>query len=82
MEHFSVNLAEVSDMAAFNNAMAELHNETSEYIDNLAKELGVSIACANDVYYLRTRSRHNEELERELIQLHSEGRPPNIYEFG
>lgn len=48
----------------------------------LARELGVSEACACDIQYLRTRSRWTEELEDELIELHRNGEAPNIFEFG
>lgn len=52
------------------------------YITDLAAELNVSIACAADVEYLRTRNRHTPELEQELIELHRKGTPPNIFSFG
>jgi len=48
----------------------------------LAKELDVSEKCASDVIYLRSRFRHTPELEAELIRLHKEGIPVNVYEFG
>lgn len=52
------------------------------YIVDLAAELGVSMSCAADVEYLRTRNRHTPELEQELIELHRKGTPPNIFSFG
>lgn len=55
--------------------------QSSDYWD-LAAELNVSIACAADVEYLRTRNRHTPELEQELIELHKKGTPPNIFSFG
>lgn len=48
----------------------------------LAQELRVPLACANDVLYLRTRNRHTQALEEQLIELWKAGTPPNIYEFG
>lgn len=51
-------------------------------VRGLANELGVSMGCACDVRYLRTRSRWTEELEEELIRLHKAGTPPNVMEFG
>ncbi len=49
---------------------------------NLAVELGVSVDCAADVWYLLTRSRHTPELEAELIALHAAGTPPTVGSFG
>jgi hypothetical protein len=50
--------------------------------ESLAKELSVSLGCARDIIYLRSRSRWTPKLEAELIQLHSKGVPPNICKFG
>ena len=52
-----------------------------EYFKDI-QELGVSERCAADVFYLRTRSRWTEELEKELILLHKNGNPPNMCDFG
>lgn len=41
-----------------------------------------AVRCMSDVSYLRTRNRWTQELEDELIELHLQGTPPNIYEFG
>jgi hypothetical protein len=60
-------------------AMQGLHDK---FVKNLTKELNVSVHCANDIVYLRSRSRWTQELEDELIKLHKEGNPPNIFEFG
>lgn len=57
---------------------AELRANT----EALANELGVSLSCAADVEYLRTRNRHTDALEAELISLHEAGTPPNMCEFG
>jgi len=57
-------------------------DSTNDFLSDLVRELGVSLKCASDVWYLRTRARHTQELESELIRLHKEGTPPNIYEFG
>lgn len=53
-----------------------------EQVASLAKELNVSEECANDVFYLRSRSRWSSELEAELIALHKAGKRPDINEFG
>jgi hypothetical protein len=79
---FSVDLSKVENWDAFNEIMSDYQKEQLEYIESLAKELDVSVECAEDVNYLRSRSRHTEELEAELIRLHQEGNPPNIFEFG
>jgi hypothetical protein len=49
---------------------------------DIASTLGVTIECARDILYLRTRHRHTQELEDELIRLHSAGTPPNMMDFG
>lgn len=54
----------------------------NDYVAELAKELNVSYECAIDIAYLRTRNRHTEQLEKDLIALHIKGNPPNIMEFG
>lgn len=51
-------------------------------VEQIAKELNISPACASDVVYLRSRSRWSQILEEELIALHELGTPPNIFEFG
>lgn len=57
-------------------------NQLEQMIQDLAKELNCSYACAGDVWYLRQRSRWTQELEDELILLYAEGTPPNVMEFG
>lgn len=82
---FVVDLKQVMDegrMEEFQEAMDALYDSMNKEIEELARELDVSEACAQDVWYLRTRSRHTQELEEELIQLHRDGNPPNIMEFG
>lgn len=78
----NTNSEEVLKSDAFQSAMDQMAAEYNQHISNLAKELGVSEDCANDVAYLRTRSRHTQELENELIRLHAAGTPPNMSEFG
>ncbi len=77
-----IPLNDPAKMEEFQQVMNAIHDETNEYIQNLAKELGVSEGCAADVWYLRTRSRHTPELEQILIELHKAGTPPNMCEFG
>ena len=60
----------------------EYYDELEQYMRDLAAELGVSVSCAQDVWYLRTRSRHTLTLEAELIALHAAGNPPNMNDFG
>ncbi len=50
-------------MDVMNDYYASVNNE----IEQLSKNLGISLNCAADVWYLRTRSRHTHELEVELI---------------
>lgn len=68
----------VSDVDVLN----EYYEELEQYMRDLATELGVSVNCAHDVWYLRTRSRHTPELEAELIARWAAGIPPNISNFG
>lgn len=82
MSTFSVDLTKVENWDAFNEIMNDYQEEQMKYVESLAQELGVSVKCAEDVNYLRSRSRHTEELEAELIRLHKEGNPPNVFEFG
>lgn len=65
----------------WNKVQDDYYNEMEEYLKSLAEELGCSVACAGDVWYLRQRSRWSQELENELIRLYNEGTPPNICEF-
>lgn len=84
MDVFSIEIPvnDTEKMAEFNEMMAKVQDETVKYIANLAVELCVSEACASDVYYLRTRSRHTPELEKELIDQYKQGVPVNVMEFG
>jgi tRNA U55 pseudouridine synthase TruB len=68
-------------MTSFADAQDEYYNELETYLQSLAEELGCSVGCAADVWYLRQRSRHTQELEDVLIRLHNNGTPPNICEF-
>lgn len=84
MQAFSMEVP-VNDpqkMEEFQELMNRINDETCAYTLALAKELNVSDACAMDIVYLRTRSRHTPELERELIELYAKGTPPNICDFG
>lgn len=84
MQTFSMEVP-VNDpkkMEEFQEIMNKVHDETNAYIHKLANELNVSEACAMDVFYLRTRSRHTPELEQHLIELHAQGTPPNMCDFG
>lgn len=68
--------------AAFNEFMGEVQDGYAAQIATIEKQLGISHACAIDVWYLRSRSRHTPALEAELIRLHAAGTPPNINDFG
>jgi hypothetical protein len=59
-------------------AFLEMQHEMLAEQEELAEALNVSMACAADVQYLRTRSRWTLEKEKELIRLHKEGNPPNV----
>jgi hypothetical protein len=68
--------------ASYEDALKEYYDELEQYMKDLATELSVSVNCAHDVWYLRTRSRHTPELEAELIARWAAGNPPNISNFG
>lgn len=65
-------------MEDFQALMEEWQNTQICYEQEVANKLGISIECAIDVCYLRTRSRWTPEKEKELIRLHAEGKPPNV----
>lgn len=68
-------------MDELNEALNELAESVNKYIKKLAKDLKITEHCAQDVWYLRTRSRWTQELEKELIRLHRAGTPPNIFDW-
>ena len=70
---------EIKAGQAIMDAMVEHHNSLAS---KLAVELNVSERCADDIIYLRTRSRHTQALENELIALHKKGVHPNMCEYG
>lgn len=83
MKNFNLEIpTDSTKMEQFQSLMNDYHDELNAYIQQVARDLGISQACAADVVYLRNRSRHTEELEQELIRLHTIGTPPNIMEFG
>lgn len=69
-------------MKDLNEIMDKFQDEHNLYIRKFAEENNLSFICADHVLYLRGRSRWTQELENELIRLHKEGNPPNIFEFG
>lgn len=69
-------------MEAFQEVMNEHTEHTNLEIEKIARDMGVSRNCAADICYLRSRSRWTQALEDELIALHKQGTPPNIFEFG
>ena len=79
MEVFMIDLNE--NQGNIQEVMNVIQDKTAKYIQELAKTLKVSEDCALDVWYLRSRSRWTRELEDELIQLHKEGKAPNMCEF-
>ncbi len=66
---------------ALTQLMTEVNKGYDAEIRTIAKELHVSMSCASDVWYLRTRSRWSSELELRLIQEHVEGKKINIFEW-
>lgn len=54
-------------MEAFQEAMNAYQDELVKYISDLAKKLGVSEMTAQNIWYLRGRSRWRQETEDRLI---------------
>lgn len=54
----------------------------SEQVNKLAAKLGIDYAGTLDVIYFRSRKRWTKALEKELIELHKKGTPPNMDTFG
>jgi len=68
-------------MDEFSKAMAAQQEAHIKYIGDVAKELGINEDAANDIVYLRGRSRWTQEKEDYLVKLAKEGKPlPNIME--
>lgn len=78
---YEFDLSDPEQKAVFDKGMDTLYDEWGKQANVLSDTLGVSLACANDVLYLRTRSRHTPEMEARLIALHKAGNPPNVMEF-
>lgn len=57
-------------------------NQVDHAVEVVMSAHEVSEDCAVDILYLRTRNRWTVDLEKELINLHKAGTPPNIMEFG
>lgn len=80
-ETFCIDVTNM-DFDSLNEMMGTIHSSYEIEIKKIATELEVSDSCAMDIFYLRGRSRWTQELEDELIELHKNGSPPNICEFG
>lgn len=57
-------------------------NTHTKAVNALALKLGIDFACALDVVYLRSKKRWTIQLEKELIELHKSGKPPDMATFG
>ncbi len=80
---YSIDLTNMNEEQwdEFQDIMNQVQDEYINEVGKLALELNCTIECANDVMYLRGRSRWTQEHEDKLIQLHKEGNPPNICEW-
>lgn len=65
-------------MNVFQEAMDAYSDSMIQYEKDLAKELGCSEYCAQDIHYLRSRSRWTQELENELIELDKLDKHPPV----
>jgi len=77
-EHVShVVVVPVAFVSDHSETLWEINIETR----SKAKELGINEDAANDIVYLRGRSRWTQEKEDYLVKLAKEGKPlPNIME--
>jgi hypothetical protein len=75
LQTFSVEipLNDKEKMQEFQELMNELAEKTNNCIEDLAKELEIPIGLAGDIWYLRTRSRWSENLEKAFIKASLEG---------
>ena len=71
-----VSFNNMDELQDFMNVVQE---ENVKYTTALAKELNVSEECANAIVYLRSRSRHTQAQEDQLIARDHDGRGmPNV----
>ena len=69
-------------MDKFQDAMNEIQDAYVVEQKRIAEEFDVSMVCAVNIWYLRTRSRWTEELENELIRRDTADEPaPNMCEY-
>lgn len=52
-----------------------------KYCENIAQELGITYWQAQNVAYLRERSRHTPALENKLVEFYRQGYDPIIGSF-
>lgn len=90
IEVFSVSIPgnlsdeQLESLNAFFDAQRDAYNDEVDTVQTVLSALygtRITLACANDVVYLRSRSRWTEHLEAELIKLHIAGNPPNICDW-
>ena len=84
-ETFSIEIPvnEPEKMKAFQELMNNQACEMNQHIREVAEKLGVSEGVAQDIVYLRTRSRWSQEKENHLLALAKAGQPlPNIMDYG
>jgi len=76
-ETFVVNIPidDEEAMKLFQEAMDAHYDEVNKYVAKLADELKVNNETANNIHYLRSRSRWSQELENKLIQADQAGKP-------
>lgn len=75
------DLTDPEQKAALDGFSKELSIDMDSQIVTVQKELGVTYACACDVWYLRGHSRHTLDLEARVIASHKAGNPLNIMEL-
>jgi len=67
-----IPLNDPEKMALLQQMMNEYHDHMNEYAKSISQELGVSEGQADQILYLRGRSRWSQELEDRIIKAHKE----------
>jgi hypothetical protein len=64
MQSFTISKSNPTkeDLDNLTEIMNKVQGEIVKYIQGLTQTLNISESCAMDVYYLRTRARHTQEL--------------------
>lgn len=76
--NFCITIDSDTNMEALQNVMNEIQDAWVCEEIRVAKEFNVSAQTAQGICYLRTRSRHTQELEQRLIDADRAGMPVDM----